>query len=139
MLVGLLVVSVTLGISFAAAFAAPGDWAQLGYGAAHNGYQRDETVLDRTTVRGLARAYAVRIGPAGTPVVVGGTIYVTIQAQKDLLVAMAANDGSVLWERELDSGAVEFTPAVANGIVYITSQRYTSPDHGGSVYAFDAS
>jgi outer membrane protein assembly factor BamB len=138
-LVGLLVVSVTLGISPAAASAAPGDWAQLGYGAAHNGYQRDEMVLDRTTVRGLARAYAVRIGPAGTPVVVGDTIYVTIRAQKDLLVAMAARDGSVLWERELDSGALDFTPAVANGIVYITTLRYTSTDQGGSLYAFEAS
>jgi outer membrane protein assembly factor BamB len=138
-LVGLLVVSVTLGISSAAASAAPGDWAQLGYGPAHNGYQRDETVLDRTTVRGLARAYTVRIGPAGTPVVVGDTIYVTIRAEKELLVAMAASDGSVLWERELDSEALEFTPAVANGVVYITSLRYTSPDQGGSLYAFDAS
>ncbi|MGB7259776.1 MAG: hypothetical protein WBD48_17010, partial [Pseudolabrys sp.] len=44
----------------ASSFAAAGDWAQLGYGPAHNANQRDETLLSRTTVRHLSTAYRIR-------------------------------------------------------------------------------
>jgi outer membrane protein assembly factor BamB len=141
MLLGLLVASAALGMSPWVASAAPGDWAQVGYGPAHNGYQRDETQLDRTSVRSLVAAYRIWIGHVGTPVAVGDTLYVTLHTDPephDWLVAMATDDGSVLWKRALDSEAIEFSPAVANGVVYITTLRYTSSASGGSLYAFDA-
>jgi outer membrane protein assembly factor BamB len=141
-LVSLLVVIVAVGLAPSMASAAPGDWAQLGYGAAHTGYQRDETLLARTTVRDLVTAYRVQVGYVGTPVVVGGIIYVALAGYGGAaghLVAMAASDGSVLWNRELEVGSGElFTPAIANGIAYITSARNTSLSVGGSLYAFDA-
>jgi outer membrane protein assembly factor BamB len=136
LVVELLAVGVVLGISVPAA-AAPGDWAQLGYGPAHNGYQRDERVLDRTTVRGITRAYRISLGSVGAPVVVGDTIYLTAIAPTARLIALAAADGSWRWGRQLDASAAGAAPAVADGIVYITTQQQES-GAGGSLYAFDA-
>jgi outer membrane protein assembly factor BamB len=133
----LVAVSIALGISPEVAAAAPGDWPQLGYGPAHNGYQRDETVLDRTTVRRLARAFTSPFRYAGIPVVVGNTIYVT-KAVTNELIKMSASDGSVLWRREVDGPVAGFAPAVGNDIVYVTTQWQPGWD-GGSLYAFEAS
>lgn len=127
----------------ASSFAAAGDWAQLGYGPAHNANQRDETLLSRTTVRHLSTAYRIRTGYVGGPVAAGGTLFMPLRVDTHTnyfpyLLAMSAKTGTALWKRPLDEAALDFSPAVAAGVVYITTPRETELGRAGSLYAFDA-
>lgn len=122
---------------------AAGDWPQLGYGPAHNGYQRDDTVLSRSSVPHLVRAFrAPTSGYVGGPVAVGGTLYMPLLAYSanqpySYLLALSGQTGATLWRSPLDHDGLDFSPAVAAGVVYVTTLREESR-LGGSLYAINA-
>ena len=137
-LIGLLVVSVTLGISSAAASAAPGDWPQQGLGPAHTGFQTSETQLTLANISRVRLAWAKPIPDAfggASPVVVGGTVFI---ASGYSVIAADARTGATKWN--VDPGGSFFydaTPAVANGIVYIGGSNVGA--NNNTVYALNAS
>ena len=140
---GAMVMLALFGALPASSFAAAGDWAQLGYGSAHNANQRDETLLSRTTVRHLSTAYRIQTGYVGGPVAAGGTLFMPLRVDTHTnyfpyLLAMNAKTGTTLWKRPLDEAALDFSPAVARDMVYITTPRETELGRAGSLYAFDA-
>ena len=72
-------------------------------------------------------------GPASTPVVSGGMVYVNNLDGK--LYALRAKDGKKRWTTEYYRGDRRqywnYIPAVSNGLVYVSSED-------GHLYAFDA-
>lgn len=131
-----------------AAVAGPGvTWPQFGHDAQLTGSNPAEKVITRGTVGGLGNEY-VAFGPASdtsgsisqsSPAVVGGVAYVGTNG--GLLLALPATGcGSdqcqPLWTAQLSNG-VFTTPAVANGLVFISSAG--SVENGiGTLYAFRA-
>ena len=141
--VGVLVVVLWGAIGVSAASASAGDWPQLGFGPAHNGYQPSETVLSASSVGHLRWSWHRPVGFVyGSPSVVGNVVYV--EASRDLpgwtnsLVALDRLTGRTLWSRQFGQGQepVYTTPVVANGLVYATVDGLgASP---GRLWAFDA-
>ena len=129
------------------ALAAAPTWPQFGHDARLSGFNPDEKIITRDTVGGLDLEY-VAFGPAdptfggisqSSPAVVGNVAYVGTNAGQ-LLALPAAGCGSdqcqPLWTAQLSNGAFT-TPAVANGLVFISSAG--SVENGlGRLYAFRA-
>jgi len=70
---------------------------------------------------------------ASTPAVGGGVVYATVLDRGNgdgRVVALSANDGHVIWQKDLPS-ATESSPLLANGTLYFGTQ-------GGTVYALNA-
>src|SRR3954468_1403130 len=129
------------------AMAAAAAWPQFGHDARLSGFNPDEKTITRDTVGGLDLEY-VASGPANpafggisrsSPAIVGGVAYVG--TDQGLLIAWPATgcgsaDCGPLWTAQLSNGAFT-TPAVANGLVFISSAG--NADNGlGTLYAFKA-
>jgi hypothetical protein len=129
------------------ASAASPSWPQFGHDTRLSGANPDEKIITRKTVGGLDLEY-VGFGPQDTrfggisqssPAVVGNVAYVGTDGGQ-LLALPATGCGSTqcapLWQAQLSNGAFT-TPAVANGLVFISSAG--SVDNGiGRLYAFKA-
>ncbi|HET7429185.1 MAG TPA: PQQ-binding-like beta-propeller repeat protein, partial [Gaiellales bacterium] len=131
----------------AGAQAALGDWAQFGFGPAHNGYQRDETAIGRWTVSHLRSRWVTCRPCESPPTVVNGRLYDGSRvnhpapaAPTGRLSVWNARTGALIWQRSLDRPAYA-SPAVVNGIAYVTTQdwSFSGDGTGGSLYAFNAS
>ena len=122
-------------------------WPQFGHDAQLSGANADEKIITRDTVGGLTLDY-VAAGPANpsfggisrsSPAVVGDVAYVG--TDQGLLIAWpatgcGADQCDPLWTAQLSNGAFT-TPAVANGLVFISSAG--DVDNGlGTLYAFKA-
>ena len=70
-------------------------------------------------------------GIRSSPIVVGGRVFVG--SLDTSLYCLNANSGDVVWSYET-GGYITSTPAVSNGVVYITSQEVSS----GVIYKIDA-
>jgi outer membrane protein assembly factor BamB len=100
------------------------DWPTPRFDPEGTGFNPYETVLSPTSVGGLQLAWS-RMGNGamlGTPIVVGGTVYVA--GQVDLtseaeLYAFDATTGALLWRRTL-SGEPASDMTVANGMLYVS-------------------
>jgi putative pyrroloquinoline-quinone binding quinoprotein/putative pyrroloquinoline-quinone-binding quinoprotein len=144
-------VAVALAMAIAAtpgaAQAASPAWPQYGFDAAKTGANPDERTITRSTVAGLTLDY-VAAGPGSelfdaisdsSPAVVGDVAYVGTDS--GFLVAWPAagcgsDNCSPLWTAQLSNG-VHTTPAVAGGLVFVSSAG--SVDNGiGTLYAFRA-
>jgi outer membrane protein assembly factor BamB len=136
-----LVVWMVAGVSSAPA--AAGDWPQLGFGPAHNGYQTSERTLSASSIGGLQWAWHRAVGEVtGSPTAVGSLVYVdarSLQTGTSALFALHRFGGKPLWSRPLAGSTAEAagsTPAVANGLVYAVSDGLaTTP---ARLWAFDA-
>src|SRR5215475_2096109 len=125
------------------ALAATASWPQFGHDPQKTGFNPDETVITRDTVGSLNLDY-VASGPGelisdSSPAVVGSVAY--IGTNDGLLLALPADGCGApncqpLWTAQLANGAFT-TPAVANGLVFISSAG--SVANGlGTLYAFNA-
>lgn len=127
--------------------AAAQTWSQFGHDPQLSGSNPDETTITRDTVANLDLDY-VGVGPAdpnfggisqSSPAVVGDVAYVGTNAGQ-LLALPATGCGGAncppLWMAQLSNG-VFTTPAVADGLVFVSSAG--SVENGiGTLYAFKA-
>jgi outer membrane protein assembly factor BamB len=139
-------VGAALTVSSSSAMAAAGDWSQLGFGSAHNAYQPNETTLSAGSISRLRWAWHRNVGSIeiGTPAVVGGVAYVGVGLQSNTttssLVALDLSSGRTLWTRSLSGSAGgDSAPAVADGLVYITTDAAQAPGTGSTLWAVNAS
>jgi hypothetical protein len=129
------------------ALAAAPTWPQFGHDTRLSGANPDEKTITRSTVAGLDLEY-VASGPTdptfggisqSSPAVVGNVAYIGTNSG-NLIAWPATGCGSdqcrPLWTAQLSNGAFT-TPAVANGLVFISSAG--SVENGiGRLYAFKA-
>jgi outer membrane protein assembly factor BamB len=147
LLVGAVAAVGTLTMAPGPAEAATASWPQFLHDPQHTGLNPDETVVTRDTVGSLGLDY-VAFGPAdpergsisqSSPAIVGSVAYVGTNS--GLLLAFPATGcgGSScrpLWTAQLSNG-VFTSPAVANGLVFVSSAG--SVANGiGTLYAFKA-
>jgi hypothetical protein len=142
------------GLVVVGAMAAPGPasaatvtWPQFGHDPQLSGSNPDEKIITRDTVASLSLEY-VGFGPSdpnfggisqSSPAVVGNVAYVGTNAGQLLALpatGCGSSDCKPLWTAQLSNG-VFTTPAVANGLVFISSAG--SVENGiGRLYAFKA-
>ena len=95
-------------------------WTQFQYDAAKTGWNRAEQSLTRRNVGTLAERWSSADGLAGSPIVVGERVFVTLDGQ---LTAFSRNTGKLLWQTALD-GDVALPPGVlayGDGRVVVTT------------------
>lgn len=130
--VGLVVVAATL--------LAACDWPMYRSGPGHTGTNALENTILESNVGNLGPAFGGSAAQSdGAPIVVGGVLYLEglgTSSHAPELEAFDANgskncSGSCtpLWTASLPNGTGYATPAVANGIVYVSA---------GNLYAYDA-
>jgi hypothetical protein len=138
-------IGTSTGLAMAVAPAA--SWPQFGHDPQVTGANPDEKTITRDTVANLSLEY-VAVGPAdptfggisrSSPAVVGNVAYVGTDAGQ-LLAWPATGCGDFncqpLWMAQLSNGVFS-TPAVADGLVFVSSAG--SVDNGiGTLYAFKA-
>lgn len=117
------------------------DWPMSGYNAAHTGYNNTETTISLGNVGGLHEVWTAATPDeiVSAPSIAGGVAFVGSRDNK--LYAFSANGTTgcsgrpkkcaPLWSTGSLGGDIVSTPAVANGIVYVSSI-------GEKVRAFDA-
>ena len=126
-------VSALLGLSIGAARAAAADWLQLGFGAAHNGFNPNETTIGPANLAGL---HAVWTTPnlfdeqQSQPIVAANRLFVnTGDDGGPNLNVFNATTGHFLWAAQTGEFSTG-TPAVAGGLVI-------APDSlGGGLVAY---
>jgi len=101
------------------------EWSQFQNGPTHQGNNTSESVLTPANVQYLSEAWKYTAGDmVGPPVVAGGVAYVGSNDHKlyALPVGCAKDGGTCtpLWYGDLGS-EIYGAPAVANGVVYVTS------------------
>jgi outer membrane protein assembly factor BamB len=74
-------------------------------------------------------------GNRDTPIVSGGTLYVSAGPALD---ALNASNGATLWTTPLNSDA-SYSPALANGVVYVATDGDSDTGASPNLYAVDAS
>ena len=109
-------------------------WHQLGFSSGHSGWNPSEQDLSPQTVHHLKKAWTLTTGGPinGGAAEAGGLIYFGTQID-NRLYAINSNNGSVVWSFPTD-GYVLTSPAVENGIVYVSSSNINLAD----VYAVNA-
>lgn len=116
------------------------DWAQLGFGSEHQGWNPYENTLDSSNVANLELAWRHHgQGDASSPVVAAGLVY-SYQCTSfsppffGHLFAINANNGKRVWHKRVEIGLYAnpacTSPAVADGLVYVGSYL--------DLYAFNA-
>ncbi len=120
------------------------DWTQFNFDPAHDGYNPYETVLNPANVGNITLKWSYAPAESrveGQPAVVDGTVYFATSlyccslgkfapADTNAVYALKADTGEFIWKYGIDAPSFG-SPAVANGVVYVTSGLY--------VYALDAS
>lgn len=97
------------------AFAASGDWPQLGFNAKGHRENTQETVLTRKTVKNLKPVWSVPFA-GGLPVMVAnGVAYASTSTS---LYAFDAATGAQIWQTKVGT-FISSAPAIANGTVFI--------------------
>ncbi len=103
-------------------------WGEMGFGAAHLGWNPYENVLSASNVSSLGTLWSVPASAAGgTPAVVNGRVFVGTNTG---VTALSTTTGAVLWSKTF-SQPFDASPAVFANVVYIASLS-------GSVYALNA-
>ena len=112
-------------------FTVSGDWPQFHLGPDHTGFNPYENVLSPETVGNLTSRWTYITDDAVTadPVVANGRVYIT--SWDGYLYALDAGTGSLFWK--FPDGE-HFTPAVADGVVYVSGLVLPS----SYLYALDA-
>lgn len=119
------------------------DWVQFHFDSALDGYNPYETILSPANVGNvtLKWSYTPAEGRVeGQPAVVNGAVYFTTSYYPfshksasdslDAIYALNADTGALIWKYGID-GPVFGSPAVANGVVYVSGVN--------SLFALDAS
>jgi outer membrane protein assembly factor BamB len=116
-------------------------WPQLGFNAAHTGFNPYETTLSRTTVPHVTQTWihntdVVRNDSPSVPVVADGKVF-EVDGDGNL-VALDASTGLQLWKFPSPSSIPGYytAPVVANGLVY-TFKRSAGFPTRGSLYALN--
>ena len=116
------------------AFTVRVDWPQFHYGPDRTGFNPYESVLGPANVGNLTLNWTFATQSQNTyatsPVVVDGVIYIPF-IHADGLYALNASTGALIWKYPVGMAGYA-GPAVANGIVYVSSTD-------GNVYALNAS
>jgi outer membrane protein assembly factor BamB len=117
------------------------NWIQFRYGSAQTGFNNTETAISVSNVSSLQLKFTAATGSNianGSPVIANGVVYLGSEDKKLYAFDAAGNNTNCsgtpttcapLWTA-LTAGLVDSTPAVLNGIVYVTSANL--------LYAFDA-
>lgn len=95
-------------------------WTQFQHDAAKTGWNREEQSLTRRNVATLTQRWTSADGLAGSPIVVGERVFVTLDGQ---LTAFSRDTGRQLWQTALD-GDVSIPPgalAYGDGRVIVTT------------------
>jgi outer membrane protein assembly factor BamB len=85
--------------------------------------------------KAVPSAFFIPDGDEDTPVVSGNTLYVSAGAA---LEALNALNGATLWTTPLNSDA-SWSPALANGVVYVATNGDSETGANPNLYALDAS
>ena len=99
--------------------AANGDWNQASFNAAHTGYNRYETEIDRNNVGSLTQTWISQVGLGtlySSPVVAYGKVY--LGSGDGYLYAFDALTGATVWVGEQQSLFFNNSPAVGFGLVF---------------------
>jgi hypothetical protein len=146
-----LVVSLVSTVAVVAALAAPaaqagpmagGSWSQYQGNPAHTGVVKGEHILNAGNVSGLQLSWVGQIPGQldwSSPVIANGNVYIA-GGSGGLVVfpqeGCGASTCDPSWQGDTGPQA-EATPAVANGLVYITSQQ-SAMSNDGRLNVFDA-
>ena len=112
--------------------AANGDWTQESFNAAHTGYNRFETQINRNNVGSLTELWVSQVGLGGissSPVVAYGKVY--LGSGDGYVYAFDAMTGATAWVGEQQSSFFTNSPAVGFGLVF-------SHTLFGAIKAYDA-
>ncbi len=95
------------------------DWPRFHFDGANSASNPYENVLDPSNVGGLVEKWSLStFAPVlGGAAIVGGVVYVG--SENGSMYALNAANGKVGWR--VDVGHVSSTPAVANGVVYVST------------------
>jgi outer membrane protein assembly factor BamB len=104
-------------------------WPAFGHGAAHGGWNAEETGIDTQTVAGLHDVWSstTTANVASSPAIVDGIA--VFGADDGNVHAVDTSTGNTIW-RYATGGAVRSSPAVADGLVVVGS-------NDDNVYALD--
>ncbi len=107
------------GGSPAAAANAGTNWTQVGFNAQHTGDNPVETVITRSNVGHLDRAFDTRIATGPDPIVANGVVYLA-DSEDGNVQAIDAGSGAVDWTRDAcNTGEDTTAPAFAAGKVWV--------------------
>jgi len=101
------------------------DWPMFGFDAQHTHFNTFENVLNTTNVSGLVLDWNYHTGWDSQAVVVNGIVYAS---GSRVVYALNATTGTYLWSYPIIN---YYSPAVANGVVYVGSAD-------GNLYALNA-
>jgi outer membrane protein assembly factor BamB len=117
-------------------------WPQLGFNAAHTGFNPDETTLSRATVPHVTQTWihntnVMRNDSPSVPVVADGKVF-EVDGDGNL-VALDASTGLQLWKFSSPSSIPRYftTPIVANGLVYTFKANSGGPTPPGTLYTLN--
>jgi hypothetical protein len=97
------------------------DWLQFGYDAAHSSDNPDETTISSANVALLSRKYQVTLAASVDSAPVYASAIVTPSGTRNLLfvnstngklIAIDADDGSLVWSQSTSSGTTQSSPAI---------------------------
>lgn len=119
------------------------DWAQFNFDAAHDGYNPYETILSPANVGTvtLKWSYMPLEGPVqGQPAVVNGIAYFVVGdtvGERGAVYALNSNTGAFLW-KYVPGGVLLGPPAVANGLVYVSTNYVNAVDANTGALVWEA-
>ena len=124
---GVLALVTALPLLFAGAQIGAADWPQSGGGPGHISASLDETVVDATTVKTLARRFSGSISssrPVAAPVVAGGSVLLSVldsptDQSSGRVYAIDSSNGRSLWKAMLVGAPT--APAAADGRVFVAT------------------
>lgn len=113
------ILGVSGGTPAAAAAGVGANWTQVGFNAQHTGDNTFETVITRSNVGHLQRAFDTKILTGPDPIVANGVVYLSDSGDGNVQ-AIDAGTGAVDWTRDACNTGEETTaPAFAAGKVWV--------------------
>ncbi len=111
------------GVVMALALTGCNGWLQVGFGPEHQRHNVAERTLTLANVGTLTEQWSVRVPSAWQePIVANGRVYLATEAAAGGAGALAldADDGATVWNRELWSGARKSPVALSGGLLYFS-------------------
>ncbi len=108
------------------AFTVRTDWAQFHFAPDHTGFNPYENVLNPETVGNLTTHWQYTTGGYvnSSPTVANGMVYIGGDVYDNNFYALDAGTGALLWKYPAPTTYDKSVPAVANGVVYFSSEDY---------------